>query len=173
MKKYIKNLLTKTELKIAHQYALIRHKSEVHAFDETQTLLGETSYYADPLTELLLEKTVPRVEKELGKSVWPTYSFFRVYNKFSQLKKHTDRPACEISISCTLGGDKEWPLIVGGKKIIIHPGDGFLYYGGKVEHWREEYDGDYQAQVFFHYVEKEGKHADEKFDKRQYLGLSK
>ena len=89
---YIKNLLTKTELKIAHKYSIIRHKSNINNFDETQTLLGETCYYSDPLMELLLEKLVPRVEKELGKSVWPTYSFLRVYNKFSKLEKHTDRP---------------------------------------------------------------------------------
>tara|TARA_R110000737_G_scaffold141252_1_gene172040 strand:+ start:203 stop:730 length:528 start_codon:yes stop_codon:yes gene_type:complete len=175
MKKYLylKKLLTKTELRMAHQYAIIRHKSNINGFDEAQTLLGETIFYGDPLMESLLEKLIPRVEKELGKPVWPTYSFLRVYNKFSSLKKHTDRPACEISISCTLGRDKDWPLYVGGEKIIIIPGDGLLYYGGKVEHWREEYEGDYQAQVFFHYVEKKGKHADEKFDKRQYLGIPK
>jgi len=170
---YIKNLLTKTELKIAHKYAIIRHKSNINDFDETQTLLGETCYYSDPLMELLLEKLMPRVEKELGQPLWPTYSFLRVYNKFSKLEKHTDRESCEISVSCTLGRDKEWPLYVGNKKIVIHPGDGLLYYGGEVEHWREEYDGDYQAQVFFHYVKKDGKYANEKFDRRQYLGLSK
>ena len=173
MMKYIKKLLTKTELKMAHQYAIIRHKSNIDYFDVTQTVLGESFFYSDPLMELLLEKLVPRVEKELGKAVWPAYSFLRIYNEFSKLPKHTDRSSCEISISCTLGRDKDWPLYVGGKKIIIIPGDGLLYYGAKVEHWREEYEGDYQAQVFFHYVEKEGKHADEKFDRRQYLGLIK
>jgi len=145
----------------------------MNSFDEAQTLLGETAFYSDPLMELLLEKVTPRVEKELGKPVWPTYSYLRVYNECSKLVKHTDRPACQVSVSCTLGRDKEWPLIVEGKKIIIHPGDGLLYYGEKVKHWREEYEGDYQAQVFFHYVEKKGKYADEKFDRRQYLGLKK
>ena len=170
---YIKKLLTKTELKIANKYAIMRHKANVNNFDQNQTLLGETAYYSDPLMEVLLEKLTSRVEKELGKSVWPAYSFLRVYNKFSRLEKHTDRPACEVSVSCTLGRDKDWPLIVEGKKIIIIPGDGLLYYGGKVKHWREEYEGDYQAQVFFHYVEKDGKYANEKFDKREYLGIIK
>jgi hypothetical protein len=40
-----------------------------------------------------------------------------------------------------------------------------------VEHWREKYtEGQWQAQVFLHYVDADGPHADQKYDKRESLG---
>ena len=51
-----------------------------------------------------------------------------------------------------------------GKKINLKPGDGVIYQGCEVEHWREPYEGDYHAQVFLHYVDANGKYADHKGD---------
>ena len=43
-------------------------------------------------------------------------------------------------------------VLVFGESVDVKPGDGVIYYGAKYEHWREEYDGDYCSQVFFHYI---------------------
>jgi hypothetical protein len=40
-------------------------------------------------------------------------------------------------------------------------------------HWREEFKGTWQAQVFLHYVDQNGPHAEWKHDKREKLGVSK
>ena len=53
------------------------------------------------------------------------------------------------------------------------PGDGLVYKGCDVLHWREEFEGDFQAQVFLHYVNKNGKNAEWFRDKRQYWGETK
>jgi hypothetical protein len=41
----------------------------------------------------------------------------------------------------------------------------------EVEHWREEYTGSQQIQLFFHYVDADGPHANCRFDYRPMLGL--
>ena len=43
----------------------------------------------------------------------------------------------------------------------------------EVEHWREEFTGDWQAQTFLHYVNKNGKNKEWFKDKRPLYGMSK
>jgi len=53
-------------------------------------------------------------------------------------------------------------------------GDAVMYRGCDIYHWRESYkEGKWQAQVFLHYVDQDGPHAEWKYDKRESLGLSK
>ena len=42
--------------------------------------------------------------------LFPTYAYMRLYKKDSFLIAHTDRPACEISVTIHLGSDQEWSL---------------------------------------------------------------
>ena len=51
------------------------------------------------------------MEKKTGLSLVPTYSYTRIYNKGNILKKHKDRPSCEISTTLHLGGDL-WPIFI-------------------------------------------------------------
>jgi hypothetical protein len=170
---YIKNILSKDELNLIWGYMKIFHASNRDYFDFHQTALGETHRYGDPLIESLLLSKKDIFEKNLKKELLPTYTFWRMYNKFSKLDKHKDRSSCEVTISLSVNSDKDWPLFIGNKEYLIQPGDGVLYYGGKLEHWREEYLGDYCGQIFLHYVEKEGIYKDHVYDKRQYLGFKK
>jgi PKHD-type hydroxylase len=53
-------------------------------------------------------------------------------------------------------------------------GDAVMYRGMDKYHWREPYtEGKWQAQVFVHYVDQNGPHAEWKYDKRESLGVSK
>ena len=56
--------------------------------------------------ELLCEQT-GKVGELVGEPVFPTYSFGRVYRRGDTLPKHTDRAACEISMTVHLYGDEE------------------------------------------------------------------
>jgi PKHD-type hydroxylase len=59
-------------------------------------------------------------------------------------------------------------------KIIMEVGDAVVYRGMEKQHWREKYtEGKWQAQVFLHYVDQDGPHAEWKYDKRSALGISK
>jgi hypothetical protein len=123
----------------------------------------------------LLEDLLPHFEKACGKRLYPTYSYARLYKPGEELKKHKDRPACEISATVTLGFEGDvWSIYMAGNKIDMQVGDAILYRGMEVEHWREKYtEGQWQAQVFLHYVDADGPHADQKYDGRKSLGLSK
>lgn len=93
----------------------------------------------------------------------PTYNFSRKYTKGSILRRHSDRPACEYSVTFCFGVDqKPWSFYceVEGKtiKVDLNPGDGLYYRGMLVPHWREELDTDYCYQTFFHYVNRHGPH---------------
>jgi hypothetical protein len=123
----------------------------------------------------LLEDLLPHFEKHCGKKLYPTYSYARLYAPGEELTKHTDRPACEISATVTLGFEGDvWSIYMDGNKVDMAVGDAVLYRGMDVEHWREVYtEGQWQAQVFLHYVDADGEHADQKYDGRESLGLPK
>lgn len=122
----------------------------------------------------LLEDLLPHFEKVCNKQLYPTYSYARLYKPGEELKKHTDRPACEISATITLGFDGDvWSIYMAGNKIDMQVGDAVLYRGMDIEHWREKYtEGQWQAQVFLHYVDANGPHADQKYDGRDSLGIT-
>ena len=131
----------------------------------------------------LLEAMLPYFEQQLGLKLYPTYSYARLYNQQGEeLKNHRDRPACEISATITLGFEGDvWSIYMGdhedktnGTKIDMAIGDAVMYRGCDKYHWREPYfEGKWQAQVFLHYVDQNGPHAEWKYDKRESLGLSK
>jgi len=138
------------------------------------------SHYADFAMETLLMKVMPVMVKETGLNLIPTYSYARVYERGSILKKHKDRPSCEISTTLNLGGDP-WPIFIDptgsnnapdGVKVDLEPGDMLVYSGCDLEHWREEFQGNICGQVFLHYNHVNGKFAnDNLYDKRPMLGL--
>ena len=63
------------------------------------------SHCADMVMETLMMKVLPRMEKETGLQLIPTYSYARIYKKGDILRRHKDRPSCEISTTVNLGGD--------------------------------------------------------------------
>ena len=131
----------------------------------------------------LLETCLPYFEQASGLKLYPTYSYARLYNQQGEeLKNHRDRPACEISATLTLGFDGDvWSIYMGdhedktnSSKIDMAIGDAVMYRGCDKWHWREPYfEGQWQAQVFLHYVDADGPHAEWKYDKRESLGISK
>jgi hypothetical protein len=134
--------------------------------------------YGDTVMEHLLERLRPRVEAATGLRVYPAYSYVRLYKTGDRLAAHLDRPACEISLSVNLGQDPPvaWPLWFRGSSgpaaVELQAGDAVLYRGMELEHWREPYAGVRAAQVFLHYVDRDGPCAEWKFDKRNALSIS-
>ena len=129
------------------------------------------SIYADPAMETLLMKVLPKMKKETGLELIPTYSYARIYKHGDILHKHRDRPSCEISTTIHLGGDP-WSIFVEGTEVMLDVGDMLVYSGCELEHWREPLKGNTCAQVFLHYNHVNGPFAEKnRFDKRPMLGL--
>lgn len=167
--KVIKNLLNENELNLIKEYCINKHKTNLDFFDLVQNNCGDTFFYKDPLMEVILKNKKKILEKETNIKLLETYSFWRCYTFGAELTKHKDRPSCEISVTVSLGSDKEdWPIFMGEDKLILKPGDGVIYNGCEVEHWREPYDGDYHMQVFLHYVDKDGPYAKFKGDRHEH-----
>ena len=150
------------------------------------------SCYADFAMETLLVKMLPVMAKETGLNLIPTYSYARLYKNGDILKKHKDRPSCEISTTLHLGGDP-WPIFIDGTgadtvidehkqihkpnappgtKVLLDVGDMLVYSGCELEHWREPFEGNTCGQVFLHYNHVNGPFAEKnRFDKRPMLGI--
>lgn len=137
--------------------------------------------YGHPAFDKLLETCLPFLEKASGVELLPTYSYARLYAPGDELKIHRDRPSCEISATVTLGfEDSCWSIYMGDNedksnavKIDMNIGDAVLYRGMEKWHWREKFEGKWQAQVFLHYVDKNGQYANFKYDERGDLGVPK
>jgi hypothetical protein len=137
---------------------------------------GCFSHYGDIAMETLLLMVQPLIEKKIKTQLTPTYSYTRIYNKASELKKHKDRFSCEISCTMHLGGDKKWPIYLKKNKqdipIYLNPGDLLIYKGQEIEHWRNPYLGQEYAQVFLHYNDASTVRAAENiYDTRIHIGL--
>lgn len=116
--------------------------------------------------ETLHERLWPVMERYVGEDLIPTYAYARLYSNGDVLEKHTDRPACEVSITIQLGRSHNyaWPIYMGGRRFDLGEGDGVIYPGCDVEHWRNSCDGPdgyYSGQVFLHFVRKNGVYASE------------
>ena len=172
--KLIKNFLTQEEIKLLNNYCAIKHRANFDSFDFDQNNNGDTYFYGDPLMESLMINKLQLIQKETELELLPTYAYWRMYTMFADLEKHKDRPACEISVTVMIGSDKtSWPIYMDGTEINMQPGDAVIYLGCEIEHWREEFKGDWHAQAFLHYVDKNGPYKNFILDERQILGIQK
>ena len=169
-----REVFNQQSLDIYSSYALMLGAK---CFHRREDKFGFRDRYGDPLMESILLHLKPAMEQITGLSLLPTYSFLRIYETGAVLTRHTDRSACEISASVTLGYDAPqlWPIWLQTRQeprsITLHPGDMLVYKGRELPHWRERFDGNYWIQVFFHYVDSDGPLAAYKFDGRDALGL--
>jgi len=173
---YLENFLDKS---VCQQYVDEMNKliNKGEFKKDTQSPLSEALGHT-ALFDSLLEQLTPQMETATGKKLFPTYSYARLYRPGDDLKIHRDRPACEISATITLGFEgNPWSIWMGYdenkinyKSIPMKVGDAVVYKGQEMWHWREKYiEGQWQAQVFIHYVDAEGPNAEWKYDKRECL----
>ena len=132
-------------------------------------VIGAKVGYSNPAFDLLLALLKPKVEKSYGKRLHPTYTFFRIYKNGHDLKKHQDRPSCEVSVTLNLlyNTDFLWPIYVDGVPLGMKAGEGVIYKGCEQVHWRDPlvytgYKGEpdkdlVHVQVFLHYIEAGGR----------------
>jgi len=165
-----------------------------------QQIPGTYSKYADWAMETLLMFMIPIMKAKTGLELVPTYSYTRLYEKGDILKRHKDRPSCEVSTTLHLGGDP-WPIFINpdpergnvygeergkynvrlykptkdkGTQVDLKVGDMLIYSGCELEHWREPFEGTVCSQVFLHYNHANGPFAKTNiFDKRPMLGIPK
>jgi hypothetical protein len=167
---YAKAVLPK-ELAMFCTHALMVNAATSNTGGDSQVPGSRSALHGELIFETLLERVWPAVEAAVGEELIPTYSYVRLYGNGDALEVHTDRPSCEISVTVQLGRSHHysWPIYMGGFRFDLAEGDGVIYKGCEVKHWRnacEGPDGYFSGQVFFHFVRANGPHADHAGDKR-------
>lgn len=129
----------------------------------------------------------PRIALATGCALLPTYAYFRAYRQGDICRIHSDRLACEHSLSLTVayGDDIPWPLSVATRpepvpqpvvtedfgdapygSVAMRPGDGVLYQGVHHRHGRlEPNPNSWSAHLFLHWIDPAGRYADQAFDR--------
>jgi hypothetical protein len=194
---FIPEFLPPQILNVTNSYVITKFSNQKKFEIDTQTssLISE---YADPLMETLMDLSTPVVEQNVGKKLFPTYSYFRIYDKGSDLKIHKDRASCEYTVAVCLGADprdRPYEIFVGEEdessdykyydseenynrykidyKFPMVVNNALIFKGMEKIHWREICNHDHFITVFLHYVDQEGPYKEYKFDKRSDLGEKK
>lgn len=140
------------------------------AFKSKQTF----GKYGDMLTDSLMFLCHGYVEEITKLTLYPTYTFWRLYEKNDSMGSHRDRPGCEISVTLNTGCDYSnlddknycWPIYLRSEKhpdglpILLKPGAALIYKGIENDHWRDHLKGLNQAQTFLHYSTNEKEFLD-------------
>jgi hypothetical protein len=166
----VKNFLDESERKLLTTYLEIYLRNNFVEFDFQDG--ASAGLGKDYIFEALLANKHKIMEEKTGLKLLPTYSYFRIYNKYAELKKHKDRPSCEISVTVSIGSCEsyKWPIYIDGNPIFLEHGDAVIYKGCDYSHWRDEFLGDWHGQCFLHYVNADGPNKEWALDKRRILG---
>jgi hypothetical protein len=164
MNTIIKKFFSKDELSLLQKYCYNKLDENKNYQIDGQSF--SPSWYHDAVMTGLLDIKLPVVEKKSKLKLFPTYTYWRYYVYGATLDKHTDRPACEISVTACIKKYDDWPIIVEDKKFELNEGDAILYNGVSQKHWRPGiYKGSGMAQVFLHYVDQNGPYKDHAYDR--------
>ena len=156
--------------------------------DENQ-VPGSFSVYNNPKYREIHRLVRRVVQNILEIDLHPTYFYERFYYAGQELKRHSDRPACEISVTLQISTNLKEPWDIWFQKpdgketsIKMKSGDAVIYKGCEREHWRfpmksnynilqnkinklkKKEDDTYLHQIFFHYVDAQGPYVHYAYD---------
>ncbi len=120
----------------------------------------------EPLGTWLHRRIEPLVARAVSRPIKRSYSYTISYTEGAVLRLHTDRPQCEYTLSLAIdatpdaGREQAWPLCLDSKAdrgvvaFRLAPGDGLLFRGRELPHFRDELGtGRTAASVLFHFVD--------------------
>lgn len=165
-----------------------------------ESILDKACYEASSASWAVLSTFLwgmtPKIEDVVGAALLPTYSYCRVYQQGDVCRVHSDRAACEHSVSLTLAYSDgvPWPLAVADtmttdaqrrqkqrgeadfgdeaySEYAMQPGDAVVYHGIDYRHGRMMPNPNrWSVHLFMHWVAREGPHRDQQFDGRSMAG---
>jgi tetratricopeptide (TPR) repeat protein len=142
--------------------------------------------YNDRCARFIHYQLADLVRTSIAHNAVPSYTYFGGYKGGSVLKPHTDRAACEFTLSLNIQQyphDKPWTLSAGKTALFekddnwrgrnpemipdekdtvnadLYSGDGFLFMGRHLVHFRRGAlpEGHWTNQVFLHFVQEDFK----------------
>jgi len=120
--------------------------------------------YDEPVTRYFHRQLARTVSDMVRRVVVPSYSYLAFYQGGAVLDPHTDRDACEYTLSVCIDATPDphtygaWPLQLmtadGPVALTQGVGDGLLFRGRELTHWRERLPEGYtSSSILFHFVD--------------------
>jgi len=150
---------------------------------------GSLSRYNIPIYKELHYLVKAELKSILGMDLYPSYFYDRFYFVGQQLRRHTDRPSCEVSVTLQISTNRNEPWPIWFERpdetescVLMKNGDAVIYKGCEREHWRDPLpsrynktqkfwrklqklpDDTYHHQIFLHYVDANGPYVQHAFD---------
>ena len=143
-------------------------KLDKFTYEEVENQVnGSVARYWHPQYRKIHSEIRLILEQVIGRKLYNTYYYDRFYFPGQELKKHTDRPACEISVTIHVSTNikESWPiwiktpdtfedktmktLITSGENRSVHleAGDGMIYKGCERPHWRDPMPGLLESKI--------------------------
>lgn len=119
--------------------------------------------YNEPVARFFHRDIAATLSAVAGEPIKPSYVYMASYLSGAELKKHTDRPQCEFSVTLCLDFSPEpelatpWPIHLDtpASTVTVYQalGDGLAYRGTRLPHYRYVLaEGQTSTSIFFHYV---------------------
>jgi len=121
----------------------------------------------EPVTGMLHHRISKLVSAIVGEDLMPSYNYLSLYLGGADLPKHIDREQCAYNCSIVFDMYDEnrndvdpWPIYLQtpARKTVavrLNIGDGVIYRGSKLAHWRDPLPANQNAVVcFYHFVDK-------------------
>jgi hypothetical protein len=154
------------------------NRGEIIKQDNPEKGLTQYSYYADPLTEVLLSTCKESVEQAIGKKLLPTYSQVCVYQPNDELHAHSTRESREISVVIEIASKEESSEIIlqhnnENRSFVLKSGNAIVYKGCDVKQLVKPLKSNQlNVQIILHYIDENGPYKDFVNDTRPRLGLN-
>ena len=167
----IENVLIPETLAICQEYYSKNIQDKVYALGDKQSQRFKSNN--EPLSRILHYEVLPLIEKVVGKSLRPSYTYLSAYVKGSDLPAHTDRADCEYTVSFLINKpeNSKWPIYLHKVKqpvkykgradftpskdecfeIDCNAGGLMMFSGTDHVHFREELPDDFYHIVLLHY----------------------
>lgn len=164
----IRNFIDKETCKMLKERTDQFIADDLYMKDDPQCPTSESFY---SVNYDVLEKCTEKVQEISGLDLEPAYEYSRRYWRGSVLERHSDRPSCQYSVTYNIANSGDpWPIYMGNTEeethcIILEPGDGVLYKGCDIQHWRNKLvESDLVYQSFLHYVDMNGEYAENAYE---------
>jgi hypothetical protein len=119
-------------------------------------------WHNEPIARFFHHQLTGLVARVAGEPVKPAYCYASAYRSGAALSAHFDRRQCEYTLSVLVdhsgaAAGEPWPLFFqapsGKVSAALAPGDGVLFRGCELPHWREAAHSRFdQTMLLFHYV---------------------
>ena len=167
----VNNVIDKELLSLLQNYYKDTIDSDTWELGDRQS--NRYKAHNEPMSRFLHYECLPLIEKIVGKSMKPTYTYLSAYVKGADLPPHTDRPDCEYTVSFVVdkpegsnwniyvhkpqqevkhkGRYDEKPPLEECEPVDCDAGGLMLFQGTDHIHFREELEGDYYNVLLLHY----------------------